>query len=554
MPNLHLSDTLPALPGTGPLAKPGRSHLNLSGRMNDAMYWLRLPWHWLRQVVRNTHDILRVWRILKIRPLPAGLVGLDHPWVTGISPITNRPIWLDNVIYRSKPDRNRRDLAEDQTVLMANGRFLTARVRQSAVMPEIPLGPQRRMPHAINYMHGSSHYNSGLILLDDLQDAYRHINDPRFRREVKRFVALERREVLFLFRSRDYDAREYAYLSCCMRSQFSWFCNPNGPQDRVLWGNAAPFPAANLITGHWADDVFALGRPGGEGQVVRDPIPKERYFQNGSFGQGRNHAIWPEKLLAWGNYFRVKIRRPERGIVFRGSPQELSRPNRKTPVARTGRRSTRPVLRTPMFDAQVRRLIDPPLDALARVLCKAGLSANAITLGGFVAGMAGCAAIAFEHYTLALVLIGLNRLADGLDGCMARQTGCTDVGGYLDIVLDTIFYSGVPFAFALARPEAALPAAFLIYSFVGTGGSFLAYAVIAAKRGVTADRLQKKSFFYSVGLMEGSETVIFMLLSCLWPNRFATLAWIFGGLCWLTTIIRIAMGIFVFRHSPGDLE
>lgn len=205
-----------------------------------------------------------------------------------------------------------------------------------------------------------------------------------------------------------------------------------------------------------------------------------------------------------------------------------------------------------MFDAQVRRLIDPPLCFLAGLLGKASIPANLVTVGGFVLGIAGCAAIAFENYTGALVLIGLNRLADGLDGCLARQTGSTDVGGFLDIILDTIFYSGVPFAFALARPEAMLPAAFLIYSFVGTGGSFLAYAVIAAKRGLTSDRLKRKSFFYSVGLMEGTETVIFFAMFCLWPERFALFAWVFGSLCWLTTLVRIITGVLIFREPPRE--
>lgn len=203
-----------------------------------------------------------------------------------------------------------------------------------------------------------------------------------------------------------------------------------------------------------------------------------------------------------------------------------------------------------MFDAQVRRWIDPPLDALARLLCKASINANIVTVGGFVVGMAGCAAIAFENYTWALFLIGLNRLADGLDGAIARQSGSTDVGGFLDIILDMIFYSGVPFAFALAQPESMLPAMFLIYSFIGTGGSFLAYAVISAKRGVTSDRLKQKSFFYSQGLMEGTETIVFFFLFCTWPGHFAVLAWTFGGLCWLTTIIRIITGILMFQDPP----
>ena len=200
-----------------------------------------------------------------------------------------------------------------------------------------------------------------------------------------------------------------------------------------------------------------------------------------------------------------------------------------------------------MLDTQVRRLINPALDRLGLALVSSGLGANSVTVLGFLLGAAGCVAIAFQCYGAALTLLILNRLADGVDGAIARRQGATDVGGYLDIVLDLIFYSGVPFAFAVSRAELRLPAAFLIYSFIGTGGSFLAYAAIAAKRGLTTDGPRKKTIFYSTGLIEGTETVVFFVLCCLLPDQFAILAWSFGSLCWATTAGRIVAGILVFR-------
>ena len=209
-----------------------------------------------------------------------------------------------------------------------------------------------------------------------------------------------------------------------------------------------------------------------------------------------------------------------------------------------------------MLDPLARRLIDPPLNWIAARLARLGLGADAVTVGGFVVGMGGCAALAFQEYGLALGLILLNRLADGLDGAVARRTGATDAGSYLDIVLDLVFYSGVPFGFAVGRPEMALPAAFLVWSFVGTGGSFLAYAVIAAKRGVTTETRGRKSFYYAAGLMEGTETVVFFVLFCLFPDRFAVLAWTFGGLCWVTTGARVCGAVVAFRDparpSPSE--
>jgi phosphatidylglycerophosphate synthase len=199
-----------------------------------------------------------------------------------------------------------------------------------------------------------------------------------------------------------------------------------------------------------------------------------------------------------------------------------------------------------MFDAALRRVIDPPLNAIGRGLARAGVSANAVTVAGFVIGLGAVPALAFQHYALALGLILANRLADGLDGAVARATGPSDLGGYLDIVLDFIFYSAVVFGVALARPEEAVFAAFLIFSFIGTGSSFLAYAIIAAKRGTTTEARGKKSFFYLGGLTEGTETILCLVAICLFPAWFPWIAGVFGAMCWITTTSRIAQAVEAF--------
>jgi len=205
-----------------------------------------------------------------------------------------------------------------------------------------------------------------------------------------------------------------------------------------------------------------------------------------------------------------------------------------------------------VFDRYLRPLIDPALDRLGAALARAGLSANAVTVAGFLLGAGAWAALAFEAYPLALGLIAGNRLADGLDGAIARLVGTTDLGGYLDIVLDFVFYAGVPFFFAVGRPEAALPAAFLAFSFVGTGGSFLAFAAIAARRRMTTEARGRKALYYLGGLTEGAETIALFVLICLWPAHFDLFAWAFGGLCWVTTAGRIASGVSAFRApAPG---
>ena len=111
----------------------------------------------------------------------------------------------------------------------------------------------------------------------------------------------------------------------------------------------------------------------------------------------------------------------------------------------------------------------------------------------------------------------------------------------MDIVCDFIFYAFVPFCFAVTHPEKAVVAAFLMLSFVGTGSSFLAYAILDAKHSaVDAHQSKKtKSFAYLGGLTEGTETIAFFVLILLYPDYFSVFALIFGFLCWLTTGYRV---------------
>ena len=200
-----------------------------------------------------------------------------------------------------------------------------------------------------------------------------------------------------------------------------------------------------------------------------------------------------------------------------------------------------------MLDAFFRRIIDPPLDKVGRKLAGFGVSANRVTIGGFVIGMAALPAIAYERYDWALFFIVINRIGDGLDGAIARYSKISDIGGYLDIVCDFIFYSAVVFGFALASPDNAVAAAFLIFSFIGTGTSFLTYAIMAEKRKITTDFRGKKSLYYLGGLTEGTETILIMILFCLFPRHFSTLAFVFAGLCWLTTASRTVTAWHMFR-------
>lgn len=196
-----------------------------------------------------------------------------------------------------------------------------------------------------------------------------------------------------------------------------------------------------------------------------------------------------------------------------------------------------------MLDRAIQQALRPVMTQAARGLVRLGVGANAISVAGFVLGMAAAAAIALQQYVPGLVLLLLSRLMDGLDGAVARATQPTDRGGFLDITLDFLFYAAIPLAFAIADPTSnALPAAVLLASFMGTGSSFLAFAAIAEKRGLTDTALPGKSFYFLGGLTEATETIAAFAAMCLWPQWFAPIAYGFAALCGITTALRIFWG------------
>ena len=94
----------------------------------------------------------------------------------------------------------------------------------------------------------------------------------------------------------------------------------------------------------------------------------------------------------------------------------------------------------------------------------------------------------------------------------------------------------------------ALAGAFLIFSLGGSGTSFLAFAIMAAKRGLNSEARGRKSLYYLGGLTEGTETILCFALFCLWPAAFVPVAWGFGALCWVTTAARVPV-LWVRRTS-----
>ena len=200
-----------------------------------------------------------------------------------------------------------------------------------------------------------------------------------------------------------------------------------------------------------------------------------------------------------------------------------------------------------MLDRTLQPLIVSVMDVPGRMLSARGLESDWITLGGFVLGLAAAAAIAFGNYDAALILVLLNRLADGIDGAVARAGGVSDFGRYLDIVLNFIFYAAFALAFAFADPELALTSAILIFSYLGLGGTVLAYAVVANGAGLEADAAGNLWVDTLSELVGTGETTLALIFMALLPAYFGAIALVFALLCLITTVFRIARAWLVLR-------
>jgi phosphatidylglycerophosphate synthase len=200
-----------------------------------------------------------------------------------------------------------------------------------------------------------------------------------------------------------------------------------------------------------------------------------------------------------------------------------------------------------MLDGIMRKAIDPVLNRWGQGVARRGIGADQVTVAGLALGLAAALLIALGAPGWALFPLLASRLADGLDGAVARATRKTDFGGYLDITADFLFYGAVPFGFVALDPGAnGLAGSFLLLSFYVNGTSFLGYAVLAEKQKLRTSSRGINSLYFTGGLLEGTETIAFFVLLCLWPAGFAALAWAFGVLCFVTAGSRVLLARRVF--------
>jgi phosphatidylglycerophosphate synthase len=191
-----------------------------------------------------------------------------------------------------------------------------------------------------------------------------------------------------------------------------------------------------------------------------------------------------------------------------------------------------------MLDRRLRAAADRAFTVLARPVADRGVRAEWITLLGFVFGVGACVAIAADQRVVALVLWLANRLADGLDGAIARRVGVTDRGGFVDIVADFAVYGGFVVGVAYARPDARFAVVLLLFAYYVSGSALLAWSSLAERRARIAG--DNRSLHFVGGIAEGAETIVVYVLLCLWPSATETIVWVFAAAVGITAAQRVA--------------
>ena len=192
-----------------------------------------------------------------------------------------------------------------------------------------------------------------------------------------------------------------------------------------------------------------------------------------------------------------------------------------------------------MLDKKFNLFFKPILTKIARVLLKREFTSNKITLFGFILGIFSFIFLSLGMIYIALLFFILNRIFDGVDGTLARLSEPTDLGGFYDIISDFFIYALLPLGFIFFDKNNFLSMSFLLTSFIGTCSTFLTTAWIFEKKKIQIEKLSKKSFYYSEGLIEGTETIFLFILMFIFYEVASFIAWIFGVLCFITALIRV---------------
>lgn len=161
--------------------------------------------------------------------------------------------------------------------------------------------------------------------------------------------------------------------------------------------------------------------------------------------------------------------------------------------------------------------------------------------------MGSAVAAATGHWWWSLVLWLTSRLADGLDGPLARRRPGRHnaaAGGFLDISADFVVYGatvvGVAFGATAGSAAPWWPFLLLLFAYYVNGTVFLAFSSIAERSGRTIEDGRSLSFLPT--LAEGTETIVVHSVWLMLPHWAAPIAAGWALVVAISALQRMVLG------------
>jgi phosphatidylglycerophosphate synthase len=197
-----------------------------------------------------------------------------------------------------------------------------------------------------------------------------------------------------------------------------------------------------------------------------------------------------------------------------------------------------------VIDAQLRVQKEAVLGPVAGRL-PSRISPISITLLAVVPGIGAALAAADGRNILAVGLWLLNRLLDGLDGTLARQRDRqSDLGAYLDILMDFLVYAAVPIGLAAHADSQTtwIAAAALLAAFYVNTISWAYLSALLERRERNKSR-EYTSVTMPGGLIEGAETVVLYAIMLAVPAGAPMVFWVMAAAVAITVGQRVVWAV-----------
>ncbi len=205
---------------------------------------------------------------------------------------------------------------------------------------------------------------------------------------------------------------------------------------------------------------------------------------------------------------------------------------------------------TTMLDSTLRPAKDRLLGPLARGPV-GRLPPMWISVIGLLFTLAAAVAAAQQLAVIGLTLWLVGRVADGVDGLVARSRDrASDLGGLTDIVADVVGYAAIPVGIAFGIDDRAgwIATSVLLATFYVNVTSWAYLSAILEKRDLSARSSgQPTSVAMPRGLIEGTETIVFFSVALFFLDAATTVWWIMAAAVAVTTAERL-------RWAAGTLR